>query len=146
MATHDHDAGPAGPHACPSSPLHARASLLGLVRRDGHVDFLGEPLPVNEEFIQISREGASLGARFRFTAPCMESGCAQWESGARRCRVATRAVQREPPAQAAALPACGIRPTCRWFTQEGEAACRVCSEVVYDGVAAPREPTSGQEA
>lgn len=133
MTTHD-DAGPRRPHACPSSPLNARASLLGLVRSDGHVDFLGEPLPVSDEFIQISRKGNSVGARFRFTDRCMESGCAQWESGEKRCRVALRAVQREPLA-AATAPACGIRATCRWLAQEGEAACLVCSDVVYDGIA-----------
>lgn len=140
MTTHDHDPGPARAHACPSSPLHARASLLGLVRRDGRVDFLGEPIPVNEEFVQISRKGGPVGARFRFTGRCMASGCAQWEAGAQRCQVAARAVQREPVAEVAAPPACGIRSTCRWLAQEGEAACRVCREVVYDGVAVARDP------
>ena len=130
--------GPGRPHACPSSPLNARASLLGLVRSDGRVTFLGEPLPVNDEFVQISRKGNSVGARFRFTGRCVESGCAQWESGEKRCQVATRAVQRGLPTEAAALPDCGIRSTCRWFSQEGEAVCLVCSDVVYDGVAVAR--------
>lgn len=134
MTTHDDD-GPRRTHACPSSPLNPRASLLGLVRGDGRVDFLGEPLPVSDEFVQISRRGGSVGARFRFTGRCMESGCAQWESGEKRCQVAARAVQREPAADAAPSPACGIRATCRWLAQEGQAACRVCADVVYDGVA-----------
>jgi hypothetical protein len=32
----------------------------------------------------------------------------------------------------AALPACNVRKSCRWFRQEGVAACRVCPEVITD--------------
>src|SRR5437763_115569 len=31
-----------------------------------------------------------------------------------------------------ALPRCGIRPRCRWFAQNGRAACEVCPLVVTD--------------
>ena len=31
-----------------------------------------------------------------------------------------------------ALPRCAIRPTCRWFRQEGPAACFRCPQVVTD--------------
>ena len=30
------------------------------------------------------------------------------------------------------LPACDIRPTCRWFRQEGKAACLRCPQVVTE--------------
>src|SRR6266436_4777410 len=45
------------------------------------------------------------------------------------CPLATRLVQLIP-AVVESLPACRIRPHCRWFLQEGSAACRVCPQVV----------------
>jgi hypothetical protein len=34
------------------------------------------------------------------------------------------------PAVESPLPACRIRPTCRWFLQEGKAACQRCPQIV----------------
>jgi hypothetical protein len=38
-----------------------------------------------------------------------------------------------PVGNAPGLPGCGIRQSCRWFHQRGEAACRICPEIVTDG-------------
>lgn len=96
------------------------------------MEFLGEPLPVNEEFIQIATKGRSVGQRFRFAGPCLKAGCAQWRDGG--CSVAaetmTRAQTTAAPAQ---LPDCGIRASCRWYAQEGAVICTACPEVLYDG-------------
>jgi hypothetical protein len=44
------------------------------------------------------------------------------------CRLATRVVQ-ILPAVVDALPLCAIRKDCRWFSQEGGAACRRCPDI-----------------
>jgi hypothetical protein len=64
---------------------------------------------------------------FRFAAPCMCSGCDHFENT--RCRLVERAA-RLLPVVAADLPACTIRPDCRWWRQEGRAACLRCPQVV----------------
>jgi hypothetical protein len=64
---------------------------------------------------------------FRFTAPCQEGACSHFDG--HDCRLATRLVQLMPAVDAG-LPACRIRPTCRWFTQEGKAACMRCPQIV----------------
>ena len=64
---------------------------------------------------------------FRFTAPCQEGACSHFDG--RDCRLATRLVQLMPAVDST-LPACRIRPTCRWFLQEGKAACQRCPQIV----------------
>lgn len=49
----------------------------------------------------------------------------------KNCNLATRIVQ-ILPAVVDALPACLIRPTCRWYQQEGRAACMRCPQVVTE--------------
>ncbi len=118
-------------HLCPSSPLNEDVSLLGVVSSTGDVRFLGEPLPVTPEFIQISTKGRSVGKRFRFTGPCMQRGCAQWNKEASQCGIARLAAD-SSELQVAEPPACGIREHCRWFAQEGMSVCRICPKVVHD--------------
>ncbi len=138
------DSGEQNPRTCPSSPLHRRANVLGLVRRSGRVQFLGDPLPVNEEFIQIAVKGRSVGQRFRFSGPCLKCCCAQWQDGG--CSVAVETMSRaQPEAVTSELPECGIRATCRWFAQEGATICRACPEVLYDGTFVPTSDGDGEE-
>jgi hypothetical protein len=42
-----------------------------------------------------------------------------------------------------ALPACAIRPACRWWQQEGKAACQRCPQVVTQAYA-PSERVTRQ--
>ncbi|MFV8751711.1 hypothetical protein ACNOYE_14295 [Nannocystaceae bacterium ST9] len=128
------DKGSSHGYKCPSSPLHGHASILGLVQRDGQVAFLGEPLPVDEEFIETATHGASVGTRFRFSGKCMESGCARWNVAERNCEVAISVLHQIRPKAMTSLPSCGIRAACRWHAQEGDRVCAICPEVIYDGI------------
>lgn len=65
---------------------------------------------------------------FRFSAPCRACGCPQFVDG--RCGVARAAVEHLPRVAESGLPRCGIRPSCRWWHDEGAAACRRCPTVV----------------
>jgi hypothetical protein len=57
------------------------------------------------------------------------SGCRHFKGNA--CTLAHRIVDGLAPV-VNALPPCQIRPTCRWFRQEGRNACLRCPQVITD--------------
>jgi hypothetical protein len=112
---------------CPSYRCVAGAQLIGIVQADGKVSFVGTPLGVDREFRQQAGAGRPPEVRLRFAGTCARGGCAQWTGAG--CGVADRipALEKAPAEE---LPACGIRPRCRWFQQRGPAACAVCPYIV----------------
>jgi hypothetical protein len=99
----------AGGCACPSAqPDMAGARVFGVLRsgpdgpRTGYLDHAVD-------------------------ATCEESRCSHFDGT--DCRLATRIVQLLPPV-VAVLPRCAVRNECRWFAQEGRAACLRCPQVV----------------
>lgn len=64
---------------------------------------------------------------FRFAATCEQHRCAHFDGA--RCSLAQRIVAQLPEV-VDILPRCQIRPTCRWYAEEGGAACRRCPQVV----------------
>jgi hypothetical protein len=120
------------PISCPSATCKTGNSLLGIVDCDGRVSFLHEPVVIDEAFVSIAQKGRAPEKRFRFTTPCIESGCKQWNN--RRCSVADEVISvlgTDSPNHND-LPNCGIRQTCRWYKQSGVSACAVCPEVITD--------------
>ena len=115
---------------CPSAPCEPGAVLLGVVVAPGQVAYIGEPVVIDDEFVQIARAGRSPEKRFRFSAPCVRGACRQWTGT--RCGVVDAVMESAGPRDAADLPACSIRPACRWFHQSGAAACATCPEVLTD--------------
>jgi hypothetical protein len=117
---------------CPSAPATAGAALIGIVQPDGHVANLPTSLPVDRGFIDRARALGPLERRFRFAAPCEKRRCEHWAGDA--CgligRLLDAAEVHEP--LAARPPPCAIRAICRWWDQEGPAACAVCTLVVTD--------------
>jgi len=65
----------------------------------------------------------------RLAAPCAEARCRHFAG--HRCTLATRIVG-QLPAVAGRAPPCALRPTCRWWNQEGVAACLRCPQVVTE--------------
>jgi hypothetical protein len=128
----DRDAGEQEQLACPSAPARAGASLLAIMGSDGRLAHVSPPIPVDEAFVAAASRHGRPEARMRFTAPCLREGCAQWTGSS--CGVieevlATGAHEDQP----ARLPRCDIRSGCRWYRQEGGAACRACPLVVTAG-------------
>ena len=119
---------------CPSARGEEGAILLGLVAADGRVAYLRPELPIDAQFVREARRGRAPEKRFRFAAPCVEGGCAQWTG--ERCGLIDRVLTSRDGLAAAAeqppLPRCAIRARCRWFGQEGRTACAVCPLVVHD--------------
>jgi hypothetical protein len=107
------------------------SKLLGVIR--GTVErprlaYLDQPAPVTGEILALAGEVAPTRV-FRFAAPCVAKACAHFDGTS--CRLATRIVRRLPTV-VDELPECALRPTCRWFGQEGGAACLRCPLVVTE--------------
>lgn len=115
---------------CPSAQPEMEASrVLGVVggtTEAPELAYLNELLPVTEELL-ASAGPVQPTEVFRFAAHCEEKSCRHFDGT--HCRLASRIVQ-ILPAVTEALPACLIRPECRWYQQEGRAACLRCPQIV----------------
>jgi hypothetical protein len=67
------------------------------------------------------------GEALRIAARCQESHCAHFNGA--RCTLAQRIVESLPEV-VSTLPACTIRPTCRWYQEAGRSACLRCPQIV----------------
>ena len=95
------------------------------------LQYLDQPLPATPEVLALAAPLKPTEV-FRLAATCAEHKCPHFDGA--DCRLASRIVRMLPPA-VDALPPCTIRRDCRWFSQEGAAACRRCPEittVTYD--------------
>jgi len=120
---------------CPSAqPGMDNCQVLGVVQRDGPKPmllYLHPPVPATEAVLAMTAPLRPTEV-YRLSATCAEHRCPHFDG--EDCRLATRIVQGLPPA-VDALPPCVIRKDCRWFSQEGGAACLRCPEittVTYD--------------
>jgi hypothetical protein len=120
------------PPVCPSAqPQMEGATLLGVVSgtpEKPRLAYLAAPLPVTAEMLALTGP-ISPTAVLRFGAPCAGRGCRHFDGA--DCRLAARIVQLLPPV-VDGLPACHLRPDCRWWQQEGRAACLRCPQVVTE--------------
>jgi hypothetical protein len=90
--------------------------------------YLAEPRPVTEELLALA--GPVPPTRiFRFGGACAGHGCQHFDGV--DCQLVTRIVRLLPPV-VDGLPACHLRPDCRWWQQEGKAACLRCPQIVTD--------------
>lgn len=122
---------------CPSGRPEAEESVVfgvvGGTVAAPQVGYLTEPIPVNENILALSGSVEPTEI-FRIASTCVGHDCLHFDGS--RCRLAMRVVEQLPPV-VEALPACQIRPHCRWWQQEGKAACQRCPQVVTDNYYAP---------
>lgn len=116
---------------CPSAAPKPGAILLGVLGPGGRTAYLPQVTRVDRDLLDGFAAGGPLGDTYRFASPCMTSGCVYWTQD--RCHVPD-VVRRDlgvadVPA-GADLPNCSIRPACRWWQQDGAAACAICPLVV----------------
>jgi hypothetical protein len=124
-------AGP--PKTCPSRACAEGALLLGVMTSGGRLAYLNPPAEVDAGFAAREAAEGHPERRYRFAGPCLEDGCPQWTG--RGCAIADMVAGRVNlglPASPRTLPACGIRHSCRWFSQRGPAACAACPLIVAD--------------
>jgi hypothetical protein len=120
---------------CPSAqPGMDQCRVLGVVRHDQErpmLQYLDQPLPATPDVLALAAPLKPTEV-FRLSATCAEHRCPHFNGT--DCRLAQRIVSMLPPA-VETLPPCTIRKDCRWFSQEGGAACKRCPEittVTYD--------------
>jgi len=112
---------------CPSAPPTEGALLLSITRPNGTIAYVRSRIPVTADFLSDAGSD-SVDQRFRFASPCQESDCAQWSGS--ECSIPARVAGIMPPVSDADIPHCSIRVSCRWYSQSGFAACRVCPLIV----------------
>jgi hypothetical protein len=120
------------PLDCPSAQAGAEDARVYGVRIGTpdapRVAYLTETQPVSEKLLVLSGSAKPTEV-FRIAASCATSGCRHFNGNA--CTLAQRIVEGLAPV-VNALPPCQIRPTCRWFRQEGRNACLRCPQVITD--------------
>jgi hypothetical protein len=117
---------------CPSARPEIKDSvvfgLIGGKVAEPRVTYLKQSLAVTDELL-AKASPVTPTEIFRTAAPCVEKGCQHFDG--QDCRLATR-VAEKLPAVVAELPPCSIRRDCRWWQQEGKAACMRCPQVITD--------------
>jgi hypothetical protein len=117
------------PLLCPSSqPEVAGARVLGVVEQTPtgpEVTYLEKPVAATADVLAMSAPFHPTEV-FRLAAACQTHHCPHFDGA--NCGLATRIVEMMP-AVVDQLPACKIRQECRWFRQEGAAACRRCPQI-----------------
>lgn len=117
---------------CPSArPEWADSVVFGVLSgtvEAPRVAYLKQRQPVTDELIAQASPVTPTEV-FRTAAPCAESGCQHFDG--KDCRLAMRIVDKLP-AVVEELPPCSIRASCRWWQQEGKAACMRCPQVITD--------------
>jgi hypothetical protein len=89
------------------------------------LQYLKEFVPAREDVLALAAPLKPTEV-FRLAATCAEERCPHFDGN--DCRLATRIVQ-ILPAVVDVLPPCIIRKDCRWYSQEGGAACGRCPEI-----------------
>jgi hypothetical protein len=121
----------AKPKLCPSAqPDMDGAVAFGIVEgtaEEPRVTYLRNPLPVTDELLELAKPVEPTEV-FRFAAPCAESGCQHFDGAS--CQLGRKVAENVPVTIAGRLPACRIRPSCRWFAERGPAACARCPLIV----------------
>jgi hypothetical protein len=121
---------PERPLRCPSAqPEMPDAQILGVVRGDTEerrIAYLNEFVPATADILAQAAP-AIPGEVFRLAARCETGKCTHFDG--ERCQLAVRIVDMLSPVTEQ-LPPCTIRKTCRWYAQEGRAACLRCPQVV----------------
>ena len=118
------------PLMCPSAqPGMGDVQLLGVIIRETEeprLAYVDEPVAATADMLAMAAP-AAVSQVFRLSARCEESKCTHFDGT--RCQLAVR-IATMLPEVVDSLPACNIRPECRWFRQEGRAACLRCPQIV----------------
>jgi hypothetical protein len=124
---------------CPSArPESVGGVVFGIVSGTAtapRIAYLKKPLPITDELI-AKASPVTPTEIFRTAASCVELGCQHFDG--KDCRLAMRIVDKMP-AVAEGLPPCSIRGDCRWWQQEGKAACMRCPQIITDNYSASEQ-------
>jgi hypothetical protein len=108
---------------------HGDVQILGVISRDAEeprLAYLDEAMPAAPGTLELAAP-LDVSQVFRLSARCEEKKCTHFDGI--DCQLAVR-IAKMLPEVVDYLPACNIRPDCRWFRQEGRAACVRCPQIV----------------
>jgi hypothetical protein len=117
---------------CPSArPEMEDSVVFGVIvgtSKEPRLAHLLKPQPVTKELLALAEPVAPTEI-YRFAASCAGDSCQHFDGT--NCRLVTRIVENLPTVSEE-LPPCSIRSSCRWWQQEGRAACMRCPQIVTD--------------
>lgn len=115
---------------CPSAqPEMENATVLGVfegTEKDRRLSYANESIRVTRELLD-SVDGVPATLVYRFAAKCLGNNCVQYGSG--HCRLGKQ-LSNALRTTTDKIPPCTIRSNCRWYNENGTAACLRCSQVV----------------
>lgn len=118
------------PLMCPSAqPGMTDVVVLGVISREAdapRLAYVDERVAATPAVLEAAAP-AEVSQVFRLAGRCEEKKCSHFDGA--RCQLAVR-IAKLLPEVVDALPACAIRPECRWFRQEGRAACMRCPQIM----------------
>jgi hypothetical protein len=125
---------------CPSAQPEMDGAVVFGVRggtaepgQSPRVGYLADPLPASADVLALAGPVGSTEI-FRLAAPCGGGRCRHFDGA--DCRLASRIVTLLPVV-VDQVPPCSIRAECRWWKQEGKAACLRCPQVITERYEAP---------
>ena len=128
---------------CPSAqPGMADVQVLGVVMRDAEearLAYLDDTLEATPDLLATAAP-AAVSQVFRLSARCEEQKCTHFDGS--RCQLAVR-IATLLPEVVDHLPACNIRPECRWFRQEGRGRLRSLPADRHRHLRCRRAPATG---
>jgi len=115
---------------CPSAQPHVPgAAVHGVVdSATGRIAYLEARVPVTPELLASTSPMLPTQV-LRVSAPCQEESCAHFANST--CTLGERLVS-ILPASEQTIVRCAIRVSCRWFHEQGKAACLRCDLIVTD--------------
>ena len=114
---------------CPSYHALPGAELFGVMNDNNEISFLSHPIKIDADFISEASKKGEIENRFRFTGKCAQDKCQQWKDN--KCSLSQLTLDTfDESDKSSELPPCPIRVNCRWYLQEGESICYLCSKVV----------------
>lgn len=121
-----------GESLCPSAQpgWHGAVAfgIIGGTPAEPIAKYFPETRPITAELLELAQP-VTPPEVFRFAASCLNAGCVHFQGDT--CSLASRVVKLLPEVMNR-IPRCAIRGSCRWWRQEGVAACRRCPQVVTE--------------
>lgn len=117
---------------CPSTTAANSTVFLGMITPAGRVAYVTPAIPSDVALADLDST-VRVESTYRLAGPCVTSKCGFWTGD--HCGLGARLVEsyeHDTDAEQLDLPKCAIRRTCRWYAEQGKAACSPCSYVVTD--------------
>jgi hypothetical protein len=105
---------------CPSATFDRAVTVLGMGAP-------GKPLHYRRKNRPHEIVEGDLSA-VRLAGMCISTGCLYWND---RCELGRSVAQSATQLNLTNMPQCSIRTSCRWFAENGRAACGGCALVRY---------------